>query len=161
MDSPSPVQIIMTDYDSQSAGIRFVRDRVFLVEQQIPREEEFDDRDHLCIHALAIISPTTPGPSTTSASLSAVGTGRLDPGKGGKIGRLAVLKEYRRQGIGRLLMQAFEQRAADLELPRLWFHAQREAVPFYLALGYTVVSHEFEEAGIPHVVMEKRFSALP
>jgi predicted GNAT family N-acyltransferase len=52
-------------------------------------------------------------------------------------------------------MQAFERYAQQHRLSRLWFHAQLSAVPFYLALDYEIVSDEFHEAGIPHVVMHK------
>ncbi|RMF36864.1 MAG: GNAT family N-acetyltransferase [Planctomycetota bacterium] len=143
-----PMQVIITDFQSRQDEIRYIRDQVFVIEQQIPREEEFDDRDASCIHAVAYDSPGHP-----------VGTGRLDTEKEGKIGRVAVLQSHRRRGFGRAVMQALERVALDRGLPRVWFHAQVSAVPFYSSLGYRVISDEFDEAGIPHVVMEKRWSS--
>ena len=139
------LRCIITDYQSFTREIRNIRDEVFLLEQQIRREDEIDDRDILCQHALAFENELP------------VGTGRLDSEKGGKVGRVAVLSTHRRGGVGSLIMQAFEQYARQQDLARLWFHAQKSAVPFYLSLDYQIVGDEFFEAGIPHVVMEKRF----
>jgi predicted GNAT family N-acyltransferase len=88
MSHSGPVHIIMTDYESAAQQIRAIRDEVFIVEQQIAREDEFDGRDALCVHALAL------------AGDRPLGTGRLDLERDGKIGRLAVLKQFRRLGIG-------------------------------------------------------------
>lgn len=143
--SSERLECIITNYDSRARDIRHIRDEVFLVEQQISREDELDDRDTVCQHALACINNQP------------VGTGRLDVEKDGKVGRVAVLRSHRRSGVGTAIMLAFEEYATQNDVPRLWFHAQQSAVPFYLALSYEIVSEEFFEAGIPHVVMEKRF----
>ncbi len=144
------MNVIITDYRSRERDIRYVRDQVFVIEQQIPREEEFDDRDTACLHAVAYDSAGHP-----------VGTGRIDLEKSGKVGRVAVLKSHRRSGYGRAMMQALERVATQRDLRRIWFHAQVAAVPFYTSLGYQVVSDVFDEAGIPHVVMEKRLAEPP
>lgn len=138
------MKTIITNYDSHARDIRHIRDQVFIIEQEISRADEYDDRDSACSHAVVFDGN------------DAIGTGRIDIEKQGKVGRLAVLKEYRRRGIGRLLMQTIENHALSYGLPRIWLHAQRSAVPFYLALNYQSVDKEFEEAGIPHVVMEKK-----
>lgn len=139
------MQTIITNYSSHTTEIRKIRDEVFLVEQQISREDEVDDRDIVCEHALAFIDSQP------------VGTGRIDVEKGGKIGRVAVLREFRRQGVGSAIMQAFEEFAQESGLPKIWFHAQLTAVPFYLQLGYGKAGPEFEEANIIHIKMEKNF----
>lgn len=134
---------IITDYRSRERDIRYVRDQVFVIEQEIDRDEEFDDRDPLCVHAV-VYEHGQP-----------LATGRLDLEKGAKIGRVAVLEAHRRRGLGTLVMQSLEGIASERAQERVWFHAQTYAIPFYESLGYRVCSEEFEEANIPHVLMEK------
>lgn len=138
---------IITDYLSRERDIRYVRDQVFVIEQEIDRDEEFDDRDPLCIHSVVYENDQP------------IATGRIDLEKGAKIGRVAVLREYRRRGLGTLIMESLEELAIERAQERVWFHAQTYAIPFYEGLGYRVCSEEFEEANIPHVLMEK--SILP
>ena len=109
--------IIITDYTSKEREIRHIREQVFIVEQHIAREDEYDERDLDCVHVLAMDGDQI------------IGTGRIDLAKQGKIGRLAVLKKYRRRGVGARLMQAIEDLALDRKVARVWFHAQRSAVP--------------------------------
>lgn len=144
MNSADAIQTIITDYASHAEEIRHIRDQVFLKEQQIDPVDEFDDRDAKCVFALAF------------ANGSPVGTGRLDLEKDGKVGRVAVLQQARRRGVGREMMRAIESHAREVtRLEKIWFHAQRSAVAFYLALDYEIASEEFFEANIPHVLMQK------
>ncbi|MEM8733582.1 MAG: GNAT family N-acetyltransferase, partial [Planctomycetota bacterium] len=85
-----------------------------------------------------------------------VATGRIDVQKEGKIGRVAVLADFRRLGIGSRMMEALENFASEQGLRKVWFHAQQSAIPFYRSLGYEAVGEEFMEADIPHVMMEKK-----
>ena len=140
----STIRLIITAYQFHEREIRQVRDEVFVIEQHIARHDELDDRDISCMHAL-VYEMDNP-----------VGTGRLDIEKGGKIGRMAVLKPHRRRGIGTLIMNGLAQAALDQGLRKIWFHSQTSAVPFYLRLGYQVCGEEFVEAGIPHVLMERQ-----
>ena len=137
---------ILSEFRSQIDAIRQVRTDVFVREQAIPIELEYDEHDLTCSHAVAY------------DGLIAVATGRLDFQQHGRIGRVAVLKNYRRRGLGTLIMQALENAARSGNLDHLWFHAQISAVPFYLSLGYQVVGEEFIEENIPHVSMEKRLA---
>jgi predicted GNAT family N-acyltransferase len=130
------------DFTTDFASIRHVRSRVFIDEQRVPRELEFDERDQLCRHVVAFDGD------------SAVGTGRLDLGYGGKIGRVAVVATHRKCGVGRAIMQRLHEIAREARQPRLWCHAQLTAVPFYEGLGYARVGPTFGEAGIDHVRME-------
>ncbi len=139
----STIRLIITDYPSREPEIRQVRDEVFVIEQQIARHDELDDRDVSCLHTLAYENDKP------------VATGRLDVEKDGKIGRIAVLKAYRRRGIGTRVMESLVQAAREQGLRRIWFHSQISAVPFYLRMGYQASGEEFEEAGIPHVLMER------
>lgn len=141
-------QVIVTDYEALADDIRSVRDAVFLVEQRISPADEIDDRDTVCRHVVVYCDGKP------------VATGRLDSEKNGKVGRVAVLAEFRRKGIGSEVMRAIEGEARKLGLPKVWFHAQQSAVQFYLTLGYATVGDEFLEAEIVHVRMEKELTPI-
>jgi len=130
------------DFTADFASIRRVRETVFIDEQRVPRELEFDDRDPLCHHVL-VFDGDTP-----------VGTGRLDLDYGGKVGRVAVVATHRRGGVGRAVMERLHAIARERKHPRLWCNAQLTAVPFYERLGYVSSGPIFEEAGIDHVRMD-------
>ena len=130
------------DFTADFASIRRVRETVFISEQRVPRELEFDDRDPLCIHVLAF-DGTTP-----------VGTGRLDLDYGGKVGRVAVVATHRRAGVGKAVMEQLHAIARERNHPRLWCNAQLTAVPFYERLGYVSSGPVFVEAGIDHLRMD-------
>jgi predicted GNAT family N-acyltransferase len=137
------VHVRDADFTADFASIRHIRSTVFIDEQHVPRELEFDERDALCRHVLAFDGDV------------AVGTGRLDLDYGGKIGRVAVIAAHRKSGVGRAIMQRLHEIAREARQPRLWCHAQLTAAPFYEGLGYTRVGPAFEEAGIDHVRMER------
>ena len=130
------------DFTADFASLRFVRSTVFIAEQRVPADLEFDDRDPLCRHVLAL-EGTAP-----------VGTGRLDIDYGGKIGRVAVIASSRRSGVGTAVMGRLHEIAREHDLPKLWCHAQLTAVPFYERLRYRRLGPVFDEAGIDHVRME-------
>jgi predicted GNAT family N-acyltransferase len=130
------------DFGADFASIRQVRETVFIDEQRVPRELEFDDRDPLCLHVLVFDGD------------SAVGTGRLDLDYGGKVGRVAVVAAHRRGGVGTALMERLHALARERKHRRLWCNAQLTAVPFYERLGYVRSGPTFVEAGIDHVRME-------
>jgi predicted GNAT family N-acyltransferase len=130
------------DFTADFASIRRVRETVFIDEQRVPRELEFDDRDPLCRHVL-VFDGDVP-----------VGTGRLDLDYGGKVGRVAVVASHRRNGVGTLLMERLHAIARERKLPQLWCNAQLTAVPFYERLGYVSSGPVFVEADIDHVRMQ-------
>jgi len=121
-----------------------IRRRVFQDEQGVSADEEFDSDDDLATHVLATVDDI------------AVGTARIvfHPDYA-KIGRMAVLKEWRRHGVGRALLNALLGIAGTHGAKNLVLHAQIHALPFYAASGFGVVGEEFEEAGIPHRRMER------
>jgi predicted GNAT family N-acyltransferase len=127
---------------AQAFGIRRL---VFQDEQGVPAEDEFDADDERATHLLALAGNTP------------VGTGRIvfHPDHA-KIGRMAVLKAWRGQGVGRALMEEFFRLAAEQPVSRLVLHAQVHAIPFYEATGFRVVGAEFQEAGILHRRMERQ-----
>ena len=125
-----------------------VRETVFVLEQRVPREIETDDDDPRSVHALARASDGTP-----------IGTGRLAPG--GRIGRLAVLRDWRGRGVGATLLHTLVDQARARRLQEVSLHAQRSAVPFYLRHGFMTHGEEFVEAGIPHTTMLRPLHAMP
>ena len=137
------IKIVRCELSAYDQAIRAVRETVFVKEQGVPVELEMDERDLICKHVLALVDGCP------------AGTARLDIPKGGKVGRLAVLANFRRQGLGRRLMQEIETIGRGHQLPQLWCHAQKTAVPFYQSLGYDITSPEFLEAGIVHRKMSK------
>jgi len=124
-----------------------VRRSVFVEGQDVPEEIEMDGEDEDAVHFVI----------RDSEAEQPVGTARLRPPKDGvaKPERVAVLAEYRGNGLGRKLMRLIEAEARTQGDTHSRLHAQTHVVDFYEGLGYEVVSEEFEEAGIPHVEMEK------
>lgn len=130
------------DFGADFDSIRAVRTAVFIDEQRVDRELEFDDRDAFCLHLLAL------------DGAKAIGTVRLDIEYGGKIGRLAVLAAHRGRGVGSALMEKLHELARARGLEALWCHAQVSAVPFYERLGYRASGPVFVEADIDHLRMD-------
>ena len=119
---------------------RPVRERVFIEEQKVPRELEWDEWDEASDHAVAFDEEGNP-----------IGTARLLPA--GRIGRMAVLKEWRGQGVGAALLDAMLDLARSRAMTRAVLNAQIQAAGFYRRFGFSERGGEFEEAGIPHVEM--------
>ena len=138
------IETIVTGYDDHQQELSAIRHSVFVEEQKVPAEEEWDERDQHCVHVLIRVDG------------KASATGRIDLEKDGKVGRVAVLASARQYGLGRRVMNALEQQAQNADLEKVWFHAQTSAIGFYEKLGYRIVSEEFMEAGIAHRSMEKR-----
>ena len=122
-----------------------VREKVFIEEQKVPRELEWDDWDERSDHAVAHDQGGNP-----------IGTARLLPD--GRIGRMAVLKEWRRRGVGEALLVALLDRARSRSMMRSVIHAQTHAAGFYRRFGFSERGPEFLEAGIPHVEMTLELS---
>jgi predicted GNAT family N-acyltransferase len=137
------LQIRIADFKTDFADIHFVRETVFWLEQRIPRDLEFDERDAGCIHLLAFDGEAP------------IGTARLDVELGGKIGRVAVLAARRRDGVGAALMERLHELARERGLPAVWCNAQISAQAFYERLGYETTGAPFDEAGIEHVRMQR------
>ncbi|MNC10813.1 putative N-acetyltransferase YjcF [compost metagenome] len=127
-----------------------IRKKVFVEEQKVPAEEEIDEYDVISdqAHHMLIIDSGLP-----------VATGRLIYYKTGtaKMQRIAVHKDYRSKGYGRVLLMALEERARELGLQFSVLDAQCHAEDFYSKQGYEVISTEpFYDAGILHVRMQKK-----
>ncbi|MER6527473.1 GNAT family N-acetyltransferase [Streptomyces sp. NPDC001508] len=132
-----------------------VRKEVFVVEQGVPQDIEYDAYDADAVHVLAVGADGEP-----------LGTGRLlhgaqatqktggDPSLG-SLGRLAVRREARGLGVGVALVRAIEEAARARGLTAVDLHAQTHALGFYERLGYVPYGPEYPEAGIPHRAMRR------
>ena len=128
------------DYQTDFQDLRRVREPVYVIEQNVPIELEWDALDPLCHHVIARDADNRP-----------IGTGRLTPE--GKIGRMAVLREWRGRGVGEALLQSLIDRARSLGWTEVQLNAQVGAIDFYTRYGFTAFDDEFEEAGIAHQAM--------
>ncbi|MER5405095.1 GNAT family N-acetyltransferase [Streptomyces sp. NPDC002769] len=132
-----------------------VRKEVFVGEQGVSEDIEYDAYDAWALHVLAVRDDGAP-----------LGTGRLlygedaaaktggDPGVG-SLGRLAVTREARGLGVGVALVGAIEDAARARGLTSVDLHAQTHALGFYERLGYVAYGEEFLDAGIDHRAMRK------
>ena len=126
------------DARAHAAPIRLV---VFVDEQRVPAELEMDENDAACVHAIAF------------DGARAVGTGRLLPD--GRIGRMAVIVEWRRRGIGAEILEALIVEAGKRGHKEVLLSAQLQAAEFYRTHGFVAEGKVFEEAGILHQHMHK------
>ena len=120
----------------------YVRGQVFIIEQKIDWAIEFDGLDPYCV-LFTVYDDNKP-----------VGAARL---LDNKVGRVATLLEYRKQGIASLLMKKIEEYAKQNDMNILILHAQKYIEDFYVELGYASEGEIFYEAEIPHVKMIKDF----
>jgi len=161
---PAPLRDLLTAYEAGEDVLhvrvgpwaelrepaRRIRTEVFIDEQRVPLEMEWDDADETAVHAVAFNRLGT-----------AVATGRLLPSADGaaKIGRVAVNKVLRGSGVGARVMSGLMDAARHRGDTRVVLHAQRSAESFYRGLGFAARGEEFEEAGIPHIEMTRDLRA--
>ena len=129
-------------WDEAREVARPIRLTVFVEEQRVPVEIEWDDEDAKGIHALAY---DTQG--------AAIATGRLLPD--GHIGRMAVLQAWRGQGVGGAILERLIEVARERGDREIELFAQTHAIPFYRRYGFVENGEIFEEAGIPHQAMRR------
>jgi len=122
-----------------------IREMVFIIGQNIEREIELDGKDEEALHFLL---------KHFSMPIATARARQIEDGVW-KIERVAVLKEYRAYGYGKRIMEDIERVLKEKGAKKYVLNAQIQVQGFYEKLGYTVVSDVFEEAGIPHVKMEK------
>jgi predicted GNAT family N-acyltransferase len=138
----SSVTIHHTSWEDDSSKIYAVRKIVFVEEQGISEKLDFDGLDPVCWHVLAYASPTEP-----------IGTARMQ--KDGHIGRIAVLEDWRRKGVGTRLLQSLLRLASEKGIFTVYLHAQVGAISFYEKLGFKREGDIFIEADIRHQKMMK------
>ncbi len=145
MPAESPYTVMEARLPDDLPAIEAIRRQVFIEEQGIPAQLEWDGRDTDCRHALAL-----------TTRKDALGTGRLDAD--GRIGRIAVLAPWRGQGIGTAILAALTAMARERGDYKVMLHAQLEASGLYRQAGFRETGTPFMEAGIRHVSMEKLLS---
>jgi predicted GNAT family N-acyltransferase len=143
MSTSSPFVVRAADWIADGAVLRAIRTEVFVMEQRVPPELEWDAEDERAWHALARTADGTP-----------VGTGRLL--RDGHIGRMAVLRAWRGRGVGGALLNELLRIAQDSDIDEVVLNAQTHAIDFYTRFGFLPEGETFLEAGIPHRVMRRR-----
>lgn len=137
--------IRVASWQEDALALRMVREAVFIREQHIPVELEWDEFDVGGLHLLAVDLAENP-----------IATARLLPN--GVIGRMAVLKEWRGREVGSALLLRLLEEAGKKQIHHITLSAQLHAIPFYVKFGFQIAGEEFMDAGIPHVRMNLRLS---
>ena len=141
--------IEIADWATLQEAAAQVRVAVFVQEQGIPAEDEWDDEDEAAVHAVLF---NTDG--------QALGTARLlQPELGvAKVGRMAVLQPWRGRGYGARLLKALIRTARRRNDRQVLLSAQRSAEGFYAQFGFEAFGQPYDEVGIPHVAMRLAFT---
>lgn len=126
-------------WDQLQQDAKLIRKLVFISEQNIPEQDEWDDQDAISQH-FVVYDQNQP-----------IATARLLANN--SVGRVAVLKAYRGQGIGRLIMLQIIAYAQAQKRPSLQLSSQVHAISFYEKLGFSIQGDEYDECGIPHIEM--------
>lgn len=134
------IRIRRTRWAADQEKLAALRRKVFIEEQHVPEDLEWDEYDEPSTHFLAETAGGVP-----------VGCIRLIPS--GQISRLCVLDERRSEGIGRALLETVIAEARASGLREIFLHAQTHATSFYESAGFSVDGGIFVEAGIPHRLM--------
>ncbi|MGB5278637.1 MAG: GNAT family N-acetyltransferase [Gammaproteobacteria bacterium] len=137
------IVIDIVDWHDRQDVLMSIRQVVFVNEQQVPAELEWDGQDADCTHFLATVNAMP------------VATARLTPQ--GQIGRMAVLKNHRGKGIGSQLLTTVIERARQLGFNQVFLHAQVSVINFYQGHGFYAEGERFIEAGIEHQTMRLSF----
>ena len=127
-------------WTKDAEGLLEVRGAVFVVEQGVDVSVERDGRDGECLHVIAEDRAGRP-----------IGAGRIS--RQGKVGRIAVLGQWRGQGVGKEMMNELLRQAQRAGILHTYLHSQSSAAGFYLQFGYRPEADEFLEAGILHLKM--------
>lgn len=141
-NSSQHLKIKVADWKTDSIDLKAIRLKVFVEEQNVPLELEWDEYDESSVHFLA----------TLNGKVVAVARLKTD----GQIGRMAVLREYRNQGIGSRLLQFILQYATQNNIDNIYLHAQVTAIPFYENNNFIATGETFYDANIAHRTMLKK-----
>ena len=144
---PPPFLVQVVDYASALDELRSVREIVFVREQHVPAEMERDALDPQCVHVIA-----------RTADGIAIGTGRLTPDH--RIGRMAVLREWRGKGVGDAMLLALVEQARERGWREVALNAQASAITFYTRHGFLPHGERFVEAGIEHLAMRRLLAGV-
>ncbi len=131
-----PIDVEQCDWATSQQVLMDIRRQVFIDEQGVPESEEFGEEDNNAAHWIAY-----------GADNVAMGTARL---LGDKVGRMAVLKTHREQGVGSALMRQIIRYAATMSTDNIHLDAQVHALPFYERMKFEADGPVFDDVGIPH-----------
>ncbi len=136
-------QLVTSDRELQDAFE--VRRQVFVEEQGISEDLELDDYDREALHMVV------------EHGKRVIGTARVlfPVASQAKIERMAVLKHYRRQGVGSGIICFLNEELRNRQVEQVILHAQYPAIPFYKSCGFEESGPPFWEAGIKHIKMER------
>lgn len=137
MGAPWQFTVRAASWRDDLAALQDLRRSVFIIEQQVPESLEWDAADAVAIHALALDAQAQP-----------IATGRLLPD--GHIGRMAVVRPWRRRGVGSAILEFLIGRARQQGHAAVHLNAQIRALGFYTRHGFAAHGEEFMDAGIPH-----------
>lgn len=140
----NPFTVSLVSWHDGEPLLRAIREEVFMREQNVPEELEWDGMDDDCRHALVL-----------SLNGDAIGCGRLQAN--GHIGRVAVLQPWRCMKVGTAIMEALLDEARERGYPQVDVDAQTYAIPFYQKFGFVEHGKEFMDAGMPHKKMRLKF----
>ena len=132
--------IKIADYNTKE--IKEIRKEIFVIEQKVPEILEWDGLDSKAEHVLA------------KKGNDFIGTGRIF--SDGHIGRIAIIKKYRKLGIGKMIINKLVKIAKKNGLDEVWLSSQCSAVGFYKKIGFSDFGEIFKDAGIDHIKMKKR-----
>ena len=134
-----------------------IRKTVFIEEQGVPEEMELDEFDPICQHALAYENSRCIG---TARLILPIETANRQIAR---IGRMAVLAPYRKQGVGKSLLSALIKLGISKDITQFELHAQLSAIPFYEQLGFIATGNVYDEAGIAHrdMILQTPLSQSP
>ena len=137
----SEFDVMQVSWRDMEPHLRDIRTRVFIEEQNVPEELEWEDDDIDAIHLIV------------QKKHAYVATARLL--HSGQIGRMAVLKPYRRSGIGKKMLEKLLAIAETMGMKTAFLNAQLVAIDFYKKYGFQEHGEIFDDAGIEHIRMEK------
>jgi len=136
----NPFTVSLVCWHDGEPLLKSIRDAVFIREQCVPAEQEWDGKDDGCRHALAL-----------SLQGDAIGCGRMLPD--GHIGHIAVLPQWRNQKVGRAIVEALLDYARAHDYPQISVDAQPHYVPFYRENGFIEQGEAFMDAGVQRIKM--------
>lgn len=137
----TPFTVSLVSWHDGEPLLRAIREAVFIREQNVPADLEWDGKDDDCRHALAL-----------SLNGDAIGCGRMQPN--GHIGRIAVLPQWRNLKVGTAIIEALLEEARSRGYKKVDIYAQTNAIPFYRNFGFVEYGKEFMDAGMPHKKMK-------
>lgn len=137
----SDVEVLEVSWSDMEAHLRSIRTQVFIEEQNVPIDLEWDEKDVDCVHLLV------------KKADNYIATARLL--RTGQIGRMAVLKPFRSCGVGSAMLIKIISIAHSMDMKTLSLNAQVDAINFYEKFEFLKQGDPFDDAGIPHVRMDK------